>query len=311
MNHETDRRLRVLELYCGIGGCSAALSSEATVVAAIDINQAALEVYRWNFPHATLRVSLDFVSASDLQRWNADLWWLSPPCQPFTVRGLRRDTKDPRTRSFLQLIDCLEEGPPAYLALENVPGFRGSQTHARLRSALDQLGYTVQEVVLCPTELGVPSRRRRLYLVAGLDGLLPMPERTGKSRPLKAYLDPDPSPDLWVEAALIDRYRQALSVVDPESTTAQASCFTSAYGRSPVRSGSYLDTPTGLRRFSPTEILRLLGFPPEFALPPDLSTRAAWRLVGNSLSIPAVRYVLSAIPGLAPIALPTPDSPAP
>jgi hypothetical protein len=47
------------------------------------------------------------------------------------------------------------------------------------------------------------------------------------------------------------------------------------------------------------EILRLLGFPPDFGLPPELSTQVAWRLVGNSLSVPAVRYVLSAIPELA------------
>jgi hypothetical protein len=67
-----------------------------------------------------------------------------------------------------------------------------------------------------------------------------------------------------------------------------------------VRSGSYLRTPTGLRRFSPNEILRLLGFPETYSLPPDLPLQAAWHLVGNSLSVPAARHVLSAIPELAP-----------
>ena len=32
-------------------------------------------------------------------------------------------------------------------------------------------------------------------------------------------------------------------------------CFTSAYGRSPVRSGSYVSVEGGLRRFSPAEII--------------------------------------------------------
>ena len=296
---ETARPLRILELYSGIGGCSAALPPRAEVVAAMDINETALEIYRRNYPHTTLPVNLEFISTSDLQSWNADLWWLSPPCQPFTVRGLRRDTEDSRTRSFLRLIDCLVESTPTYLALENVPGFRGSQTHTVLRSALDELGYTVQEVVLCPTELGIPNRRQRLYLVAGLGPLGPMLQPPQERRPLGAYLDPEPSSDLWIDEELTDKYGQALSVVAVQEVTAVASCFTSAYGRSPVRSGSYLRTASGLRRFSPMEILRLLGFPPDFRLPPSLSTQLAWRLVGNSLSVPAVRCVLSAIPELA------------
>ena len=78
-------------------------------------------------------------------------------------------------------------------------------------------------------------------------------------------------------------------------------CFTSAYGRSHVRSGSYLQQDTGVRRFSPTEILRLLGFPASYRLPPDLSLSKAWRLVGNSLAIAPVRAMLSTIPELAAI----------
>jgi site-specific DNA-cytosine methylase len=164
---------------------------------------------------------------------------------------------------------------------------------------LDELGYEVQEIVLCPTELGIPNRRQRLFLVAGLTPLQPLRRPTPAPSPLEAFLDLQPPAALWVSRDLTNRYREALSIVDPLQPTAVASCFTSAYGRSPVRSGSYLDTASGLRRFSPGEILRLLGFPPEFSLPPDLPMRKAWRLVGNSLSVPAVRHVLSAIPRLA------------
>ena len=164
---------------------------------------------------------------------------------------------------------------------------------------LDDLGYRTREIVLCPTELGVPNRRRRFYLVAGLEELEPEMRTPVERRSLRAYLDPEPSLDLWVEEELVSQYRQALDIVNPGSSTAVTACFTSAYGRSPVRSGSYLETPTGIRRFSPQEILRLLGFPTDFGLPPDLPTSVAWRLVGNSLSVPAVRCVLSTIPELA------------
>lgn len=296
---DRERPLRVLELYCGIGGCTAALGRAAEVVAAVDINRAALSVYQHNWPHPTVAATIESLPAASMDRWGADLWWMSPPCQPFTRRGLGRDDDDPRTQSLLELLRRLETSPPTYLALENVPGFCDSRTHDLLRTALDRLGYESQEQTLCPTSLGVPNRRRRFYLVAGRQPLKAMqsPPNTGeKQAPLRDFLDQKPAADLWVEPALVEQYRHAIDVVDPEDPEAVAACFTSAYGHSPIRSGSYLQTSSGLRRFSPTEILRLLGFPKSYGLPPELPRPAAWRLVGNSLSVPAVRHVLSAVP---------------
>eukprot|EP00438_Fugacium_kawagutii_P036545 Skav231225 [mRNA] locus=scaffold813:188111:190842:+ [translate_table: standard] len=44
----------------------------------------------------------------------ADLWLMSPPCQPFTRTGHRRDVLDPRCRALLRLVDALPhlEAPP-------------------------------------------------------------------------------------------------------------------------------------------------------------------------------------------------------
>ncbi len=294
--------LRVLELYCGIGGCSAALGSAAGVSTALDVNRLALGVYRHNFPHPTVAGVVESVPVERLRRWDADLWWMSPPCQPFTRRGRRRDVDDPRARTFLAMLERLAEVRPRYLGLENVCEFRGSRAHARLLEVLAGAGYgAVRERCLCPTQLGVPNRRRRYYLVASRDRLLPPAEAQAPPRPiaLREVLDTRWPAELAVEPGLLERYRGALHVVRAEDPAAVTSCFTSAYGRSPVRSGSYLATATGARRFSPAEILRLLAFPASFRLPPELPLGNAWRLVGNSLSVGAVRQVLRAIPELA------------
>jgi hypothetical protein len=222
---------------------------------------------------------------------------MSPPCPPYTTRGLRRDLEDPRTRSFLAVLERIAELRPPYVAFENVPGFAGSRAHARLRETLDRCGYRAEETLLCPTELGVPNRRQRFYLVASLGDLGQWPARQGPKVSLAELLDERPSADLWCDPALSARYPNALHVVDAQRPDACAACFTSAYGRSVVRSGSYLATPAGLRRFSPQEILRMLDFPVGYQLPPDLPLRAAWPLVGNSLSVRAVRWVLSALTG--------------
>ena len=292
-------RLRVAELYCGIGGCAAALGSAASIVSAVDINRQALDIYRRNFPHPAATATIESLSASTLRDWQADLWWISPPCQPFTRRGRRRDAKDSRTQSFLEILRRLKEVAPRYVAIENVPGFQGSITHSLLLDTLGALDFQIQERVLCPTAFGIPNRRERYYLVAGKTSLRDLPLPRVEARHLRDFLDKEPLPGLSVDPELVKQYRHALNVVDPVDPMAVAACFTAAYGHSPIRSGSYLQSPSGLRRFSPAEILRLLGFPKSYTLPSDLSLESSWRLVGNSLSIHAVRYVLSAIPELS------------
>ncbi len=295
--------MRALELFSGIGGFAAAVGSGAEVVAALDINSRALDAYRHNFDHPTVTSAVEHVSTQRLAAWRADVWWMSPPCQPFTRRGLRRDLDDPRSRGLRAVIHQIDQIRPAYVALENVSGFEGSRAHAALRRVLDRAHYTVREQIRCSTELGVANRRSRFYLVAGrgsLSDAVPLAERPRwpAGVPLADLLDRVADPALSIKADVATAYRYALHVVDAADPRAVTSCFTGAYGRSPVRSGSYLRDASGLRRFSPAEILRLLGFPSPFRLPKNLSPRQAWPLVGNALSIPVVASVLSAIPGL-------------
>lgn len=312
---------RVLELHCGIGGCAAAVEGRATVTAAIDINTVALGVYRHNFAHRTAARAIESLRADDPLLQGADLWWMSPPCQPYTRRGKGRDLDDPRSRGFLHLLELIDRLRPTALALENVPEMRGSQAHARLREVLDRSGYEVAEVLLCPTQLGVPNRRRRFYVMADRNGLsrwallesahqarfMKTTASAGTSRawqpPLRDFLDTDDPVDLQISPRLLERYEHAIDVVDADDPGALTATFTSAYGRSPVRAGSYLRRNGVVRHFSPEEILRLLGFPADYRLPRNLSRASAWRLVGNSLSIPVAWTVISALSPLAPIVL--------
>jgi site-specific DNA-cytosine methylase len=291
-------RLRVLELFSGIGGCAAALGSEADIVCAVDIGQTAMDIYRANFAHPTRIAAIESLPVSQWRQWNADLWWMSPPCQPYSVRGLGRDLDDPRAVSLVAVVDRLREVQPRCLAMENVPGFSGSRAHALITRTLRELGYDLREYLLCPTQFGIPNRRRRFYLAASRGApLADLAQRELPRRRLAEFLDDNVSADFTVPPGLLEQYRSAVHIVDADDPHAETHCFTSAYGRSPVRSGSYLRKGPAVRRFTPEEILRFLGFPDGSRLP-DQSPDRLWPLVGNSLSVVSVRAVLSTLPGL-------------
>lgn len=307
MRNHMPTPLIVLELFCGIGGfAAAAAGTKIHIAGALDQSPAALAVYRLNFPqHVAGQADLEKITAKELAGFGADLWWLSPPCQPYSVRGRRQDLADPRAQSLLRLLamipDIEPKRLPCCLALENVEGFACSRARDRLIEILRSRKYDIRERLLCPTELGIPSRRPRYYLAASRSGLLPAQSlNPGEPRPLHAFLDPalcsDPPSELLVPAEAIRKFGDGLRILDPDDPAAYTTCFTAGYGKSLMHAGSYLRCNAGVRRFAPQEIAGLLGFPGDFRFPEMLSLRKRWFLLGNSLSVVAVREVLRALP---------------
>ncbi|XP_060228950.1 tRNA (cytosine(38)-C(5))-methyltransferase isoform X3 [Meriones unguiculatus] len=142
--------LRVLELYSGIGGMHHALREScipAHVVAAIDVNTVANEVYKHNFPHTHLLAkTIEGISLEEFDKLSFNMILMSPPCQPFTR---------------LQKL-------PKYILLENVKGFELSSTRGLLIKTLEACGFQYQEFLLSPSSLGIPNSRLRYFLIAKL-----------------------------------------------------------------------------------------------------------------------------------------------
>ena len=262
---------RAIELYAGIGGFAAAVQGHAEVVAAYDHKVLVQEVYRANWGDHIRPQNLQYLPVEALARFEADLWWMSPPCQPYTRRGNQKDLDDPRAASFVRLVEALGDPSirPKHFALENVVGFEGSRGHGFLRETLQGNGFNVFERELCPTELGIPARRPRYYLIASQDELAPVP-LPDLSAPLAAYLDSE-SQEWLVREERVLRFERSMHLLEPTNPNAVAATFTSAYGKSPVAAGSYIQTELGPRFVSPREMLRTLHFPEEFVLPSEAS----------------------------------------
>lgn len=290
--------LRVLELFAGIGGLRCAFP-ECEVVAAIDISENAAKVYQANFDaHYWIR-EIESLSGSELEVLNADLWWMSPPCQPYSVRGNRKALRDSRAASFLHVLRLAEEVRPPRLIIENVPGFAHSDALSVLVGCLQRMGYHWQMRELCPTQMGWPNLRNRFYLVASHGKLmewqglphyeLSLNEVLGSLAVRGAKEEEEDS--LFIDPRQLERFESAMDIVNLDSQ--RAACFGSSYGKSLLRAGSYVQVNDRIRRFTPREVTSLLGFPAYFKVDEVVSRRTAWKLLGNSLSLPAVRYIVS------------------
>ncbi|KAJ3373127.1 tRNA (cytosine-5-)-methyltransferase [Allomyces arbusculus] len=166
------RAVRAIEFFSGIGGLHYGFTYTqvpGTVVAAFDVNAVANQCYAHNFPATPVSTaSIEHLTANDLAKLNADAWFMSPPCQPFTRGGKGLDHADARSRGLLHLVSLLTtaRNPPRYVFLENVKNFETSECRRILVNALAARGFEIAECLLEPTALGVPNSRLRYYLLA-------------------------------------------------------------------------------------------------------------------------------------------------
>lgn len=291
--------IRAIEFFSGIGGFAAAAPSFVEIATGFDIDQTCAAIHRLNFNRPIEVRSIESLSPTLISQAEADLWWMSPPCQPFTSQGNQKDLEDSRSAAFISLVNAIETLCPRLIALENVPGFESSQARSRLLEVLKQRKYRWTEIIICPSEFGIANRRHRYYLLASRDHV-PCFDRNRMVDAVKPYsiqeclLDSQSvlSNQLFEFAAKHDLAERNLHVVDDDDSKAVTKCFTSAYGRSFGRSGSYLRQDEKVRPFAPIEIARLLGFNDNFQFPDGLNLESQWKRIGNSISVRIVRELL-------------------
>ena len=111
------------------------------------------------------------MSMENYDKIAADIWTMSPPCQPYSRLGLQKGSQDNRSKSFLHLLEVLETmcHRPKYILVENVKGFEESDSRDLLVDSLNRCDYTFQEFLLTPLQLGIPNSRMRYYLLVRED----------------------------------------------------------------------------------------------------------------------------------------------
>ena len=282
--------MNAIELYCGIGGFAKACESlHVDIIHAFDQNDAALQTYNANFSHKATKFNLEKFDETHLE--DIDFLWMSPPCQPYTRKGAKKELEDSRTDSFKTILEAISKNPPLHVGVENVEGFKESSGRDLLVETLTKIGYFINETLLCPSELGIPNRRMRYYLCASLKPLKPI-EKSFTCRELKEFIK-EPNEPFLIPNDKLEKYKSGFRIINADEKNAYSTCFTSSYSKAWMHSGAYLTCKDGVRLFEPKEIATLMGFGDNFTFPNELTKRQSYKLIGNSLSVYAVQCILT------------------
>jgi DNA (cytosine-5)-methyltransferase 1 len=163
--------VEALDLFCGAGGLSLGLGAAGiSVVAGVERDDDAAATWAKEHPGAV--VHQGDVNQVDWRRFDGVALVVGgPPCQPWSIGGLRQGEGDVRDGwpAFMAALRYLR--PRAFLA-ENVAGLTEGVMRARwmrLVSDLVDLGYNVSARVVNAADYGVPQKRRRCIVVGFRD----------------------------------------------------------------------------------------------------------------------------------------------
>ena len=186
-------------LFAGIGGFDIGFEQAGFRTAwQVEINDTCRAVLADRFPHAKqlpdVRTCLPELSPVDVIVGGF-------PCQDVSAMGKRRGLAGERTGLFFDALNIINTLKPRWVALENVPGLLNSnagQDFQTVIQSLSECGYVGYWRVLDARYFGVPTRRRRVFMVAGLGQHPPiefmadagaMDAISGKARPGTPWAD--------------------------------------------------------------------------------------------------------------------------
>ena len=241
------------------------------------------------------------------------------PCQSFSVAGRRGGLDDARGNLAIEFCRLAGRLRPRWIVWENVPGVlssNGGRDFGSIIGALAELGYGCAWRVLDAQFLGVPQRRRRVFVVGHLGdwrrAAAVLLEREGLCRdtPARRKAREDVAGSLgggtgergWCND--LDRSGAFVSMslnakggcgrLDGESETFVASgCGYWSESESAETLGT--QGPLAVRRLTPRECERLQGMSDDYTLIPYRGKPAAdgprYRAIGNSMAVPVMRWI--------------------
>ena len=159
-------KLKVLDLFSGIGGFSLGLESTGhfETIAFCEKDQFCQKVLQKNFKNISIEGDVRNVKG---EKYKADVITGGFPCQPFSVAGKRKGTDDDRYL-WDETIRVVRECKPKWFIGENVEGIINIQEGMVLRQVqtdLEKEGFEVQCLIIPASGIGAWHQRKRVWII--------------------------------------------------------------------------------------------------------------------------------------------------
>ena len=160
------RKLKVLDLFSGIGGFALGLDSTGIfeTVKFVEKDKYCQKVLQKNFPNIPIEEDIKNVEGKE---GDADVVVGGFPCQPMSVAGKRKGTDDDRYL-WPEMFRLIKEIKPEFVIGENVQGIINLQDGMVLRQVLNDLegeGFEVQCFLIPASGIGAWHQRNRTWII--------------------------------------------------------------------------------------------------------------------------------------------------
>ena len=185
------KSLKVIDLFCGIGGLSHGLIKEGLdVVAGIDNDDTCKFGYEYNNRAKFIHKDILDVSENEINRLFGEkdktirVLVGCAPCQPFSKLTFEKVTKR-KLKPLERFAHLIETTLPDIVSMENVRDLANTEKYSTFKDFLDTLknnGYEYSYEVVNVSDYGVPQSRKRLVLLASRFGKIKLIEKTHEKK---------------------------------------------------------------------------------------------------------------------------------
>ena len=173
--------VKVVDLFCGIGGLTHGLILEGfNVVAGVDNDESCKYAFEKNNNTKFIHKDIVNFSSTELieffQKAQIKILIGCAPCQPFSTLNKKRAVyreKDDGWEPLYRFMQLIKDVKPDIVSMENVPDLSNKEKYpvfSQFIQILQNAGYNIFYKVVDVSRYGVPQKRMRLVLLASLLG---------------------------------------------------------------------------------------------------------------------------------------------
>lgn len=217
---------KVISLFSGAGGLDIGFENAGfSIAVSVEIDPSCCETLKTNRPNLPVinkniaEVSAqEILDAANLVPLEAALVIGGPPCQSFSLAGLRKGLDDERGKLLFEFVRIVRETLPIGFVLENVKGLTNWDSGRALKLLIEELSKPIEyngkqyvyaitpPQILNAVDYGVPQHRERLILVGnrkGMDFHYPAPVAESERKTVRDAICDLPAPEAPSEMAQI------------------------------------------------------------------------------------------------------------